>query len=147
MNAENSVGLSPTTDILYRDMLSREEQKASASEAKSTVRRQIFQDSGLNAAQKGALDDIVISDGIYIPKEVNVDYSSYESFVISQMSEGAQKWYDSSSAKFGLDADTYQKAWNIYQDDDLKADEKRAKLYGMGLNGQALYKEFGKKIS
>lgn len=147
MSAQKSVGLSPTTVILYRDMLSREKEKSSTKEANSTVRQKIFQDSGLNAAQKGALDDIVISDGIYIPKEVNVDYSSNESFIISQMSEGAQKRYGSISAQFGLDAETYQKAWNIYQDDDLKADEKRAKLYGMGLNGQALYKEFGKKIS
>ncbi|MGM9640548.1 MAG: hypothetical protein ACI3V3_04205 [Faecousia sp.] len=147
MSAQKSVGLSPTTVILYRDMLSLEKKKASTKEANSSVRQQIFRDGSLNAAQKAALDDIVISDGIYIPKEVNVDYSSYDAFIISQMSDGAQKRYDSISAQFGMDAETYEKAWNIYQDDSLKADEKRAKLYGMGLNGQALYKEFGKKIS
>ena len=104
-------------------------------------------DSGLTTAQKNALDNIVISDGVYIPKDVEVDYSNVEAFTISQMSEGAQKRWSGIKNQFGMDADTYNQAWNIYQNDDLTADQKRKKLSALGYNGTTLYKAFGKKLS
>lgn len=46
-----------------------------------------------------------------------------------------------------LDMDAVKdKAWNIYQNDDLKADQKRAQLSALGYNGSALYKALGQKL-
>ena len=47
---------------------------------------------------------------------------------------------------FGMDAETYSKAWSIYQNDDLKADQKRKQLSALGYNGSALYKALGQKL-
>ena len=67
-------------------------------------------------------------------------------FIISQMSNGAQKRYAGIKNQFGMDAETYQQAWSIYQNDDLKADQKRAQLSALGYDGSALYKALGQKL-
>lgn len=147
MDAQRTTGLSASTVIVYRDMLSREKNKnQKTNEANSAVRNAIRSDTTLTISQKAALDDIVISDGVYIPKDLNVDYTNEETFIISQMSAGAQKRYNSIKKQFGMDAETYSKAWNIYQNDDLKADQKRAQLSALGYNGSALYKALGQKL-
>ena len=128
-------------------MLSREKDKGkTTADVNSAVRNAIRSDSSLSVAQKAALDDIVISDGVYIPKDLKVDYTNKETFVISQMSAGAQKRYNSIKNQFGMDAETYSKAWSIYQNDDLKADQKRQQLSALGYNGSALYKALGQKL-
>ena len=128
-------------------MLSREKDKGkTTADANSSVRDAIRKDTTLSAAQKAALDDIVISDGVYIPKDLDVDYTNKETFVISQMSAGAQKRYNSIKNQFGMDAETYSKAWSIYHNDDLKADQKRQQLSALGYNGSALYKALGQKL-
>ena len=48
--------------------------------------------------------------------------------------------------QFGMDAETYQQAWSIYQNDDLKADQKRQQLSALGYNGSALYKALGQNL-
>ena len=147
MDAQRTTGLSAATVIVYRDMLSREKDKGkTTADVNSAVRNAIRSDSSLSAAQKSALDDIVISDGVYIPKDLKVDYTNKETFVISQMSAGAQKRYNSIKKQFGMDAETYSKAWSIYQNDDLKADQKRQQLSALGYNGSALYKALGQKL-
>ena len=147
MDAQRTTGLSAATVIVYRDMLSREKDKGkTTAEANSAVRNAIRSDSSLSVAQKAALDDIVISDGVYIPKDLKVDYTNKETFVISQMSAGAQKRYNSIKNQFGMDAETYSKAWSFYQNDDLKADQKRQQLSALGYNGSALYKALGQKL-
>ena len=147
MDAQRTTGLSAATVIVYRDMLSREKGKGkTTADANGAVRNAIRKDTTLSAAQKSALDDIVIPDGVYIPKELKVDYTNGETFVISQMSAGAQKRYNSIKNQFGMDAETYSKAWNIYQNDDLKADQKRTQLSALGYNGSALYKALGQKL-
>ena len=147
MDAQRTTGLSASTVIVYRDMLSREKNKnQKTNEANSAVRNAIRSDTTLTISQKAALDDIVISDGVYIPKDLKVDYTNKETFVISQMSAGAQKRYNSIKKQFGMDAETYSKAWSIYQNDDLKADQKRAQLSALGYNGSALYKALGQKL-
>ena len=94
MDAQRTTGLSASTVIVYRDMLSREKNKnQKTNEANSAVRNAIRSDTTLTISQKAALDDIVISDGVYIPKDLKVDYTNKETFVISQMSAGAQKRY------------------------------------------------------
>ena len=147
MDAQRTTGLSAATVIVYRDMLSRENDKGQkTADANSAVRDAIRQDTTLTAAQKSALDDLVISDGVYIPKDLNVDYTNNETFIISQMSDGAQKRYAGIKSQFGMDAETYQQAWSIYQNDDLKADQKRQQLSALGYNGSALYKALGQKL-
>lgn len=146
MDAQRTTGLSPSTVIVYRDMLSREKDKGKeTADANGAVRNAIRNDSTLSAAQKSALDDIVIPDGVYIPKELKVDYTNGETFVISQMSDSAQKRYAGIKNQFGMDAETYSKAWSIYQNDNLKADQKRQQLSALGYNGSALYKALGQK--
>lgn len=147
MDAQRTTGLSAATVIVYRDMLSSEKDKGkTTADANSSVRDAIRKDNTLTAAQKASLDDIVISDGVYIPRELKVDYTNGETFVISQMSAGAQKRYNSIKNQFGMDAETYQQAWSIYQNDDLKAGQKRQQLSALGYNGSALYKALGQKL-
>ena len=147
MDAQRTTGLSAATVIVYRDMLSREKGKGkTTADANGAVRNAIRKDTTLSAAQKSALDDIVIPDGVYIPRELKVDYTNGETFVISQMSAGAQKRYNSIKNQFGMDAETYQQAWSIYQNDDLKAGQKRQQLSALGYNGSALYKALGQKL-
>ncbi len=58
-------------------------------------RRLLFSTSGLSSAQKQALDEILINDGIYIPKDVTVDYSDENAFYVSQMSDAGKRRYNS----------------------------------------------------
>ena len=44
-----------------------------------------------------------------------------------------------------MSAEDYQQAWSIYQDEDLKAAEKRRELSALGYDGAALYTALGKK--
>lgn len=145
--AQKSTGLTPATVIQYRDMLSEAKETKGSSAANSAVREKIKADSRLTTAQKNALDDIVLSDGIYIPKDLNVDYTSDETYTISQMSEGAQKRWDSIKSQFGMSAADYEQAWDIYQSNDLTASEKRSQISALGYNGAAVYKALGKKLS
>lgn len=64
-------------------------------------------DSSLATAQKNALDNIVISDDVYITKKVEVDYSGTETFIVSRMSEGAQKRWNGIKNQLGMDAEAY----------------------------------------
>ena len=81
LDVQESIGLPTSAVIIYRDMLSDEKSKdQTTAQANRAVREAIFEDKTLSAKQKNALDNIVISDGIYIPKEVDVDYSNASSF-------------------------------------------------------------------
>ena len=141
-------GISPTIAILYRRVKSSlEDSGMSQSEANSEVRRMLMNDNSLSADVKHKVDEAILSDGMYIPKDTNVDYSNEETFAISQMSEGAQKRWEGIKNRFGIDAETYQATWDIYQDDDLTADQKRARMREyVGSDAAALYKEFGKRL-
>ena len=146
MEAQRRTQLSPATVIVYRDKLARLKDMANSSAANDAVREAIRRDSTLTAEQKNALDDIVVSDGFYVSNNRDVDYTSDETFIISQMSDGAQRRYSGIKDQFGLDAETYSKAWAIYQNDDLKADQKRQQLSALGYNGSALYNALGQKL-
>lgn len=73
LEAQQETGLSPSAVIYYKDMLSREGSSQGSSEAKQIVRNAIHKDASLTAAQKNALDNLVISDVIVIPDDKNVD--------------------------------------------------------------------------
>lgn len=145
-NAEAS-GIPAGTYIYYKNRLSDLKESMNTSAANAALRNELFQDSRLSAEKKTELDNYLITDGFYISKDVNVDYSNDESFKITQMSDGAQKRWDGIKSRFGLDADTYAQAWDIYQTDGIKADEKRAQLQNIvGSDASALYKALGEKL-
>lgn len=141
-------GIKAGTFIYYRNRLqSLKDGGMNTSEANSELRNELLDDDRLTAAQKTDLDNWIINDLTVIPKDVNVDYSSPETFTITQMSEGAQKRWNNIKNRFGIDADTYQATWKIYQNDDLNADQKRARMTEyVGGNASALYREFGKRL-
>lgn len=145
--ADNS-GIEAGTFIYYRNRLqSLKDGGMNTSEANSALRKELLDDDRLTAAEKTDLDNWIINDLTVIPKDVNVDYSSPETFTITQMSEGAQKRWNNIKNRFGIDADTYQATWKIYQNDDLNADQKRARMAEyVGGNASALYREFGKRL-
>lgn len=141
-------GIKAGTFIYYRNRLqSLKDGGMNTSEANSALRKELLDDDRLTAAEKTDLDNWIINDLTVIPKDVNVDYSSPETFTITQMSEGAQKRWNNIKNRFGIDADTYQATWKIYQNDDLNADQKRARMAEyVGGNASALYREFGKRL-
>ncbi len=122
--ADNS-GIEAGTFIYYRNRLqSLKDGGMNTSEANSALRKELLDDDRLTAAEKTDLDNWIINDLTVIPKDVNVDYSSPETFTITQMSDGAQRRWSNIKNRFGIDAETYQATWKIYQNDDLNADQK-----------------------
>lgn len=150
LNAQEagSSGVPVGTYIYYKNRLSDlKDRGMNGSEANAQLRNELLTDRNLTNRQKNMLDGFIISDGFYIPKDTNVDYSSQESFIITQMSDGAQKRWNGIKSRFGIDADTYQRAWKIYQTDGITADQKRAQLRNLvGSDAAALYKAFGQKL-
>ena len=120
-----------------------------ASEANAAVRKALFSDGRLTQGQKEFLDRTMLSDGIYIPKDLDVDYSNAESFAISQMSDGAQKRWPGVKERFpSLTPEQYAQAWSIYNKDskEMSAAEKKAALRALiGPQGNALYDQLGKR--
>lgn len=145
--ADNS-GIEAGTFIYYRNRLqSLKDGGMNTSEANSALRKELLDDDRLTAAEKTDLDNWIINDLTVIPKDVHVDYSSPETFTITQMSDGAQRRWSNIKNRFGIDAETYQATWKIYQNDDLNADQKRARMAEyVGGNASALYREFGKRL-
>ena len=62
------------------------------------------------------------------------------------MSKSAQKYWSAVKSKFGMDADTFVKVWDIYTDDNLTASMKRKKFSEMGFAGPSLYNALGKDM-
>lgn len=145
--ADNS-GIEAGTFIYYRNRLqSLKDGGMNTSEANSALRKELLDDDRLTAAEKTDLDNWIINDLTVIPKDVNVDYSSPETFTITQMSDGAQRRWSNIKNRFGIDAETYQATWKIYQNDDLNAHQKRARMAEyVGGNASTLYREFGKRL-
>ena len=103
------------------------------SEANAEVRRLLNQDSSLTANEKSAIDKAILSGGIYIPKDMDVDYTSNESFTITQMSDSAQeKWQRAKD--WGMSADDYAKYYPLYSASGKKKTEKIADLQAAGLS-------------
>jgi hypothetical protein len=103
----------------------------------------------MTVEQKNALDNVVVSDGVYLVQDKDVDYSSPETFVITQMSDGAQKHWTQVKNQFHISAEQYQEAWAIYNNDELKADQKKeqlARIVGSTQRGNLLYSVLGKKL-
>lgn len=138
-------GLSEADYFFYKYYLNRkdEDKKKMSNEQK---RDKLKNNKYLTVREKELLDDLLIDDGIYMPKEKNVDYSNHESFKITQMSESAQeKWTIFKNA--GMSADEYSKVYPIAAGNGKKAD-KIAKLQSMGYSYNDvvwIYKQATKK--
>ena len=135
ITAAYDVDLPVETVVLYRTMISSLEDSnpggfevdGETLSLNDYVRQQIFADSQLSAEQKHALDEIVLSDGIYLVQDVSVDYTNEDTFILTQMSEAGQKKWPIGQ-RYGLTAEEYNTAWGIYYNQDYNADEKRAQF-------------------
>ena len=148
-NASVETGLPISTIVSYRCMMSAEDEVNTRTVANANVRAAILADPTMTKEQKDILDDILINDNTTIPQDKKVDYTNYETFVITQMSDGAQKRWKAIKNQFHISADAYQEAWSIYHNDNLKADEKKrelAKVVGSTQMGNLLYSVLGKKL-
>lgn len=136
--------------LAYRDMRNKLEGSADkeiAQNANAIVRKDIMNDSGLTAEQKSTLDQYLLNDISTIPKDLDVDYTNEETFVITQMSDGAKKRWPGIKEQFDITPEQYRDAWSIYQNDDLNANEKRQMLRDIvGTRAGALYRALGKEV-
>ncbi len=125
--AGRKAGIDSDTLTLWRYRFDQAEARGDGNEEK----RQLLYQSSLPAAEKNAIDDIFLNDGVYIPREKDVDYSSDETFWITQMSDSGQQryetwvqgqlsakeWYDlyteySGESKTNIVAALQQQGWN-----------------------------------
>lgn len=88
--AGRKAGIDSDTLTLWRYRFDQAEAKGDGNEEK----RQLLYQSSLPTAEKNAIDDIFLNDGVYIPREKDVDYSSDETFWITQMSDSGQERYE-----------------------------------------------------
>ena len=75
----------------------------------NALKRDYLMQSGLSAEQKHLIDENIINDGMYIPKDLDVDYSNPTSFILTQMSDAAQRKF----SRFGMSAEDYRKVYPI----------------------------------
>lgn len=135
-------GVDPADAILYRAAKDALED-ADVEGVTSELRSMLMEDTSLTSGEKAAIDKAILSE------KSKVDYSSQESFLISQMSDAAQSKWPGIRDRFGLSAEEYQEAVRIYnmdKDDGVTtADKKRMLREMFGWEGNAIYKALGKK--
>lgn len=135
-------GVDPADAILYR-AAKRALEDADVEGVTSELRSMLMEDTALTSEEKAAIDKAILSE------KSKVDYSSQESFLISQMSDAAQSKWPGIRDRFGLSAEEYQEAVRIYnmdKDDGVTtADKKRMLRELFGWEGNAIYKALGKK--
>lgn len=136
-------GVDPADAILYR-AAKRALEDADVEGVTSELRSMLMEDTSLTSGEKAAIDKAILSE------KSKVDYSSQESFLISQMSDAAQSKWPGIRDRFGLSAEEYQEAVRIYnmdKDDGVTtADKKRMLREMFGWEGNAIYKALGKKV-
>lgn len=135
-------GVDPADAILYRAAKNALED-ADVEGVTKELRSMLMADTSLTSGEKAAIDKAILSE------KSKVDYSSQESFLISQMSDAAQSKWPGIRDRFGLSAEEYQEAVRIYnmdKDDGVTtADKKRMLREMFGWEGNAIYKALGKK--
>ena len=93
--------------------------------SKAEVQREKLSKEILTPSQKKYIDESLINDFMVIPQESDVDYSSDETFVISQLSKNQQEGFAKAKAS-GVDADTYaevlKNAGKLEGDKDVHGD-------------------------
>lgn len=135
-------GVDPADAILYR-AAKRALEDADVEGVTQELRSMLMEDTSLTSGEKAAIDKAILSE------KSKVDYSSEETFLISQMSDAAQSRWPGIRDRFGLSAEEYQEAVRIYnmdKDDGVTtADKKRMLREMFGWEGNAIYKALGKK--
>lgn len=136
-------GVDPADAILYR-AAKRALEDADVEGVSQELRSMLMEDTSLTSGEKAAIDKAILSE------KSQVDYSSEETFLISQMSDAAQSRWPGIRDRFGLSAEEYQEAVRIYnmdKDDGVTtADKKRMLREMFGWEGNAIYKALGKKV-
>lgn len=118
----DSSGVDPVTGILYHK-----------SDADSeTKRKMLMQDDSLSASQKLALDRALISD------TSDIDYSSEETFTISQMSDAAQRKWETAEA-WGMPYEDYAKYYPMIYAQGKKKAEIIQDLINAGMSENNAY--------
>lgn len=121
-----SSGIDPATAILYHESDADTE----------TKRRMLMNDNTLTPAEKSAIDKALFNDGLFIPKEMDVDYSSEETFSISQLSDsGQEKW--AKAQAWGMPYEDYVKYYPIVSSG--KKVDCIQELIDAGMNPQDAY--------
>ena len=139
MQKVDESGVDPAAAILYRAAKrSMEDMGLNGSEVNSRIRSMLFYDTSISAEDKKAIDKAILSDGMYIPKETDVDYSSQDSFLISQMSDSGQKKWDYAQS-WGMTAEEYSKYYPICSASGKKKDEIIQDLVNAGMTRQEAF--------
>ena len=136
-------GVEPADAILYR-AAKRALEDADVEGVTGELRSMLMSDTSLTSREKAAIDKALLSE------KSGVDYSSEESFLISQMSDSAQKRWPDIRDRFELTAEEYREAVRIYnmdKDDGVTTADKKQMLRDMfGWKGNAIYKALGKSV-
>ena len=139
MQKVDESGVDPAAAILYRAAKrSMEDMGLSQSEVNDRIRSMLYYDNSISAEDKEAIDKAILSDGMYIPRDTDIDYSSKDSFLISQLSQaGQEKWNYAQS--WGMSAEEYAKYYPICSAGGKKKDEVIADLIAAGMTRQQAY--------
>ncbi len=128
-NGVKETGMSAGELMLYRDMINGIT-KGDGNKSKVQLQDELINGLNISTNQKNWLSKNFVTRGTFIPDtETVVDHSTHENFVITQMSQSAQKLYDNFAWQY-IDADEYAKIYDILKEG--KTDEKKNKLYNLG---------------
>lgn len=128
-NGAKETGMSAGELMLYRDMINGIT-KGDGNKSKVQLQDELINGLNISTNQKNWLSKNFVTRGTFIPDtETVVDHSTHENFVITQMSQSAQKLYDNFAWQY-IDADEYTKIYDILKEG--KTAEKKSKLYELG---------------
>lgn len=142
--AKNDVPADVWAKTYYKFREIEETLDGTGSEKNDAKRAYLFADQGLSKEQKSILDEAMIQDALYIPKDVVVDYSSPESFVLTQMSDAAQEKF----SRFGMSVQDYAKYYPIASQGGKKKAEVLEELRAAGMSAgeaESFYKTLKSK--
>ena len=142
--AKNDVPADVWAKTYYKFREIEETLDGTGSEKNEAKRAYLFADQGLSGKQKSILDEAMIQDALYIPKDVVVDYSSPESFVLTQMSNAAQEKF----SRFGMPVQDYAKYYPIASQGGKKKAEVLEELRAAGMSAgeaESFYKTLKSK--
>jgi hypothetical protein len=125
-----NAGIDPAVFFAWKDRLSSYKKDMKDNDANAKLRDDLYNDSALNAPHKNTLDKLHVNDNTIIPRDKNVDYSSGSTFIVSQMSDTAQKGYSQYIKPQNIDAGLYQTVYEFYNDAKSDKDAKGKEIYG-----------------
>ena len=130
-NGVKETGMSAGEIMLYRDMINGiTKGDKVAGKSKAELQDELIHNLNISTNSKNWLSKNFVTRGTFIPdNETVVDHSSHENFVISQMSQSAQKLYNNYAWQF-VDENEYTKIYEALKDGD--SDEKKSRLLNMG---------------